>query len=133
MKYILRNLLLNMAALLIVAHFLPGLVIEEGFKGIIIGSAAFMVANVLLNPLMKLVLLPLNLLTLGLFAWLSNVLTLYLLVTFIPTFKLIPFDYPGTSFGVITVPPFSLTTFHVAVLASLMIALIIHFTHWLTE
>ncbi len=131
MKFILRNLVLNMAALMITAHFVPGLIIEGGIKGLTIGSIAFMVANLLLTPFLKVVLLPLNILTLGLFAWLSNVLTLYLLVSFVPTFKLIPYTFEGSAIGVVSIPPYQMSAFHVAIASSFVIGLIIHLTHWL--
>lgn len=133
MKALLRNFLINLGALWATTQFLPALEITGGLKGLVIGSAGFMLANILLVPLMKILLLPLNLLTLGLFAWLSNVLALYFMVAMIPTFKILPFTFPGASLNGFIVPQMDLAQFEVAMVASFMIGAIIHVVHWLIK
>lgn len=96
-------------------------------------SLAFMLANILLIPFVKILLLPLNLLTLGVFAWLSNVLVLYLLASVVPNFKLLPYHFPGFVSGGFSVPALDLSVFHVAIVASFIIGFIVHFIHWLVK
>lgn len=133
MKRLLRSFLANLAAIWLTAQLIPSLVVTGGIKGWIIAVLAFMAANLLLNPLIKVLLLPLNLLTLGIFAWLSNVLVLYLLVNIVPNIKLLPYVFAGASLDGFVIPAISLTTFQVAILVSFVIGLIIHFTHWLLK
>lgn len=101
--------------------------------GYVLGALVFMVANFLLNPLMKVLLLPLNLLTMGVFAWLGNVLVLYFLTTVVPNFKLLPYQYAGLSFEGFIIPEISLSVFQVAILVSFLIGFIIHFVNWLLK
>jgi len=91
-----------------------------------------MLINFLLVPLLKILFLPLNLLTLGLFAWLINVLALYALTT-ISDFTLIPYDFPGAVWAGFSIPPLELTTFYVAIIASFLIGIITHFLQWLAH
>lgn len=133
MKGIFRNFLITFTALLATSYILPGLVLSGGLRGLFIGAIAFMVSNLLLIPFIKILLLPLNLLTLGLFAWLSNVLSLYLLVNFVPFIKLLPYDFSGTTINGFIIPAMSLSTFQVAIIASLIIGVITHFFHWLSK
>lgn len=112
---------------------LPGLVITGGLRGIIISTIALMVINFLLVPLIKILLLPLNLLTLGIFAWLTNVLALYFLVTIIPAIKIMPYVYEGASYSGFILPAMTLNTLQVTVIASLLIGLITHFLYWLMK
>jgi len=92
-----------------------------------------MLINFILVPLLKILFLPLNLLTLGLFSWLINVLALYALTTIVSDFVLLPYNFAGAAiFGVI-IPPMELTSFLVAVVASLMISIITHFLQWLAH
>lgn len=92
-----------------------------------------MAVNILLVPLIKVLLLPLNLLTLGIFAWLSNVLALYVLVTIIPYMKLAPYYFPGAAIDGFIIPPITLTTFYAAIVVSFLIGSIIHFTNWIIK
>jgi len=79
--------------------YLPGLTYTGGIKSLIIGAVVFMLINFIMVPLLKLLFLPLNLLTLGLFAWLINVLALYALTTIVSDFMLKPFHFDGVNLG----------------------------------
>lgn len=133
MKKILRYYLINLGALWVTTQILPALSITQGLRGLLIAGFAFMLTNILLVPLLKIILLPLNLLTLGIFAWLSNVLALYFLVSMVPSFKIEPYYFPGIDLSGFSISAFDLTTFHVAIVASLLISLIVHFVQWLTK
>ncbi len=133
MKRILRTYLINLGALWATSQIIPSLQIIGGLRGLLIAALAFMIANLLLVPLLKILLLPLNLLTLGIFAWLSNVLALYFLVTAIPSFKVLPYQFAGISSGSFIVQPMDLNVFQVVVLASFLIGFMIHFLNWLIK
>ena len=74
MKTLLRYFLINLVSLYATTRYLPGLTYTGGLKSLAMGALAFMLINFILVPLLKILFLPLNLLTLGLFAWLINVL-----------------------------------------------------------
>lgn len=127
----LKNYIINLGAIWFVASVLPALYISDGTLGLLKVAFVFMMINILLVPLIKILLLPLNLLTFGLFAWLANVLALYAMVVIIPTFKIMPFTYEGFQSGGFVIPMMILSTFQVAILASFLISLSVHFMHWL--
>lgn len=133
MKTLLRYFLINLVSLYITTRYLPGLTYNGGIKSLLLGAAAFMLINFILVPLLKILFLPLNLLTIGLFSWLINVIALYALTTIVSDFSLMPYNFPGTSISGITIPAMELTTFWVAVVASFMIGTITHFLQWLAH
>lgn len=133
MKSIIRNYLINLGALWATTQILPAISVVGGPKGLLIGAMAFMVANILLVPLLKILLLPLNLLTLGLFAWLSNVLALYFLVNVVPYFKVATYNFTGILWQGFSVPAVELSVFQVVIIASFLLGFIIHFTNWLIK
>lgn len=133
MKTLLRYFLINVVALWGTSQIIQGVVFLEGTLTLLMAGLAFTVINFLLIPLLKILLLPLNLLTLGMFSWLTNVLALYALTKIIQDFRLMPYYFPGWQANGFTVPSFDLTTFWVAVLASFMIGIITHFLHWLSH
>lgn len=133
MKTLIRNLIINSSALWITSQIIPGLVISGGVRGLLTGAVALMVINLLLVPLIRIFLLPLNLLTLGVFAWLSNVLAIYFLVTVIPSIQVNSYFFPGYNAGGLSLSGAFLSPFWVTVVASFIIGLITHFVHWLEK
>lgn len=133
MKTLLRYFLINLVSLYTATRLFPGLTYTGGFKSLIIGAFVFMLINWILVPLLKILFLPLNLLTVGLFAWLINVLALYALTTIVSDFELLPFSFNGFYTSGFTIPPMELSSFWVAVLASLIIGVITHFLQWLVS
>lgn len=133
MKTLLRNYLINFGALLATTKLLPGLSYDGGFKSLALGALIFMAINWLIVPLLKIMFLPLNLLTLGIFGWAVNVVALYFLTAVYPAFKILPYDFPGANIGIISLPAASLNLLQVAIIASLMIGLISHFLQWLSK
>ena len=133
MKTLLRYILINLTSLYATTQFVPGLVYSGGFKTLLIGALAFGAINIILVPLLKILLLPLNLFTLGFFAWITNVLALYALTTVVSGFRLVPYHFPGTSLNGFMIPAMDLTTFWVAVVASLSIGIITHVLQWLVH
>ena len=133
MKTILRHFLINLVALFLTTRFIPGLTYSGGIKSLLIGALVFMVINIILVPFLKILLLPLNLLTLGLFAWVANVLALYALTSIVSDFQLVSYFFPGYYAGGFQIPAMDLSPFWVAVLASLVIGMITHFLQWLSH
>ncbi len=133
MKSIIRHFLINLGALWITTQILPAISLTGGVRGLLIGGLAFMVANILLIPVLRILLLPLNLLTLGLFSWLSNVLALYFLVNVVPYFKVGIYHFSGIYWEGFSLPSMDLTVFQVVIVASFMLGFIINFANWLTK
>jgi|SRR3989344_3524580 len=133
MKTLLRYFLINLVALWITTIIIPGLSYSGGIKSLLLGGFVFMLINLILVPLLKILLLPLNLLTLGFFAWLTNVLALYALTTIASDFRLISYTFAGFNYNGLTIPEYQLSPFLVAVAASFTIGAITNFLQWLTH
>lgn len=133
MKTLLRYFLINLTSLYFATRIIPGLTYTGGFKSLAIGAVVFMLINWILVPLLKILFLPLNLLTVGLFAWLINVLALYALTTIVSDFQLLPYTFPGFYSSGFNIPAMELSPFWVAVGASFIIGVITHFLQWLAH
>lgn len=77
MKGIILRWAANTAAILIAAHIIRGLEVS-GIKGAILAAAILGIFNALVRPVLLLLTLPLNILTLGLFTLIINGFLLYL-------------------------------------------------------
>lgn len=124
MKKFLKAVLINAACLALLAEIFPGFQISERLKGLIIASLALTLANLILRPIIKTVLLPINLLTLGALNWLVNVINLALLTFFIPQMMIKSFPFKGINFEGIIIQPFKVSYLLSLVFASLLLTLI---------
>jgi putative membrane protein len=81
------KLLLNALAFYVTAYLVPGFTIT-GWQSLIIISIVWGILNIILKPILVLLTLPINLMTLGLFTFVINALILMLMGQIIPDFKL---------------------------------------------
>jgi len=125
--------LINLGSLWAVSSILPGLEYNGGVKTLFLGAAVFMIINWLVIPLLKVMFLPLNLLTMGIFGWALNVLGLYFLTVIVPEFKLLPFTYAGANISGVIIPSVDLNLLQVAIAASFLIGFMSHFCQWLVK
>ena len=89
MKIVVRWLLLA-AALLLVAHLYPGVVVES-FGSAMIAALVLGLLNTLLRPVLVLLTLPVTLLTLGLFLFVINALMFYFAASLLNGFRVTGF------------------------------------------
>ncbi|OGD56126.1 hypothetical protein A3E73_00385, partial [Candidatus Beckwithbacteria bacterium RIFCSPHIGHO2_12_FULL_47_17] len=87
-------------------------------------GVTFTLLNYLAKPLIKLILLPLNLLTLGLLSWLSGVLVLVIAVRLLPTLQVVPALIPAWQQSGFSVPALSLNLWLSFILTSLSLSLV---------
>ncbi len=86
MLFLLR-LIINMVAILIIAHLLPSLIRVEGWMAALAAAFLLGVVNALLRPLLILLTFPLTILTLGLFLLVINGIMLWLVAALVPGFE----------------------------------------------
>lgn len=123
MRKIIVSVLSTTASFYVAGYFLTGFNIDNTWSAYLIASLVFVIFNFFLSPIIKLLLLPINLLTLGLFRWLSNVLVLYLFDLLYDGINIMAFTYPGYSSSMISIPSGDLNLFWVLVLSSLLMSL----------
>lgn len=133
MKKLLRSVLINAFSLWLTGLVIEGFSYSGGWQTLALAAAVFGVINLLLRPLVKLFLLPINLLTLGLLGWIVNVSMLYLLTLMVPKIKISAFEFDGYNFRDFIIPALAISKFYCAVLASFLISTVSGFLHWLAK
>lgn len=133
MKRYLRLFLINLAGLWLTTRFLAGVSFSGGFQTLALATLALTFINLLVKPLLKVLLLPINLITLGAFRWLINVLSLYLVTIFVPQFKIEAFTLTGFNYNGFIIPTINLSVFWAFVATSLMISLTTTLLLWLVK
>lgn len=133
LRKLIRTFVFNLAALWLVTQIFEGASFTGGYQTLLIASLALTLVNLLVKPLINLLLLPINLLTLGAFRWVVNVVALYLVTLLVPQFKISAFLFPGFSNQGFIIPPIYLGTIWVYLLTSFSLSIIISFLFWMTK
>ena len=111
MKLIIR-LAINVFAFFVVEYLGPGFILKDIWTAIV-AAVAIGIVNTFIKPILQLIALPISILTLGIGAFLINVLLLW-----------------GTSK---LVPGFIIANFYTAIIASVVLSLVTWFLHKLAR
>ena len=133
MKTLLRHFLINIVALWIVAQLFSGMTFARNYETLAVTAAVLGLVHLLVKPILNIFLLPLNLLTLGMFRWLVNVASLYLVTLLVSGFSVYAFNFSGFSYSGFYLPAFAVTGFMALVLTSFVLSLISSFFYWLAK
>ncbi len=131
MKAILKNILLYAFALYLTQIIFEGLVLHGGFNTLFIGGILLAIGYKVLKPVLSIISLPFNLISLGLFSVLIIAFILFLITLIYPPIEIRPFTFSGYSFWGIEVHRFYVTTLLSYVLISVTIYLITKVINWL--
>jgi len=88
MKRMIISLLITAASLFLVANFLPGNIYLDSFVTALYAAAALAVVNAFIKPIVKLLTMPINFITLGLFSLVVNALMLLIVDYFVDGFEI---------------------------------------------
>ena len=90
LMYLLLRLIINAAALLLVAYLVPGFEVGGIYAALIV-AVILGVLNAIVRPLLIVLTLPINIITLGLFTFIINALILWFVSTFVKGFDITGF------------------------------------------
>lgn len=133
MKRILRHYTLDTFSLWVLSNIASGIIFERGTQTLLISGVALTGVFFLAKPVINILLLPLNLVTFGLFRWVSSAVVLYLVTLIIKDFKIIHFSFAGFSSKWIDIPEIYLKGFLAYIAFSFILSLITSFLYWLMK
>lgn len=123
MRQIIVKVLSSALALAAAAYLIQGFTVTPTWQSYLLGSILYLLTSSLIGPLIKLLLLPLNLLTLGLFRWVASVIVLYLFDLLYTGVNIHAYDFGGFRSSLLALPPGHVTLFWTLVLSSLVMSL----------
>lgn len=133
MKSLFRNVVFNGISLFILTLILPGVKISGGYTTYIAGGLFLAVMFKVLKPILNLISLPLNLVTLGMFSFVINVFIFYLATVFVPEISISAFTFNGTSFGGFVIPRMSFNIIFAYAVSAFIHVFIVSALHWLIK
>lgn len=133
MKSAVRNIVFYSVSLFLTSQIIIGLKISGGLTTYVIGGIVLSVLFIIIKPILSLITLPLNIITLGLFSFLINAIILYLLTIFVNSISIKAFTFPGLSFAGFIIPKLFVNNFFAFIVASAVLSFIVGILKWLIK
>lgn len=134
LRLVLRTVAINMLSIYLAAQILAGIMTYVGgYQTLLMAALAISVVNLFVRPIINLLLLPLHLVTLGVFRWLANVVTLYLVTWIVPNLQIHAFVFPGVDLRYLIVPEMHFSAFGAFVVATFVLTITFHLIYWLLQ
>lgn len=133
MKSIFRLYLIETFSLYLISSTISGITLENGLVTLLLAGLGLTAASSIAKPLINLLLLPLNLMTFGLFRFISSAIAIYLVTLVVPGFKFNGFYFAGFTSDWFDLPQISFTGILAFIAFSLVFSLLTTFLHWLVK
>lgn len=134
LRILLRSIAINLACVYVTIQILSGVVTYiGGVQTLLLASVAIAGVNLIVKPLINLLLLPIHLVTLGVFRWVANLATLYIVTWLIPNLQIHAFTFPGLNLKYLIIPSIHFTAFGAFLITTLVLTLTFHFIYWLLQ
>lgn len=131
MKSLLRAVSVNLLVIYLVDLLYPGFNIGHGLKTLVTAAVVWYLLNKFVKPIIKLLLLPINLITLNLFSWVIGLMTLFLLQYLVGHIEVSPYQFPGISSAGFVVPSFYVNLLFSYIITSMLLNGTHAFIKWL--
>ncbi len=133
MKSLLRNTLINALSLYFLTLIFEGVRVTGGISGFLLGGLVLSVMFKILKPVLSIVSLPLNIITLGTFSFLINIFIFYLATQVIGSISIRGFIYPGISIAGFVIPKITFNTFFAYAAAAIVQSIFVTVISWLRK
>ena len=133
MKKILLQLIVIGVTLALVDYVIPGVTLSNSLDGLVLVTLVFAAINTFVKPLLKILSLPIEVATLGLFTVVINTILLLVVDYVLVPLTITSFWFPGFSYGPIIVAPMRVPALLTAIVASALISTISSGLIWLTK
>lgn len=131
MRTILKHFLIDTVCLYIISQAVSGMVFAEGLYTLALAGFVLMLATMIVRPIINILLLPINLITFGLFKWVTFAITLYLVTLVVPGFHIGQFVFNGFSSYWFSIPVVTLSGILAFIAFSFTISIISSILNWI--
>lgn len=130
-RHAIKHFLINSVALYLISLIVSGMYFSNGTTTILLTGTALTIASLIIKPVINIMLLPINLVTFGLFRWVGYAVVLYIVTLIVPGFKLVGFAFNGFSSYWFNIPSISLQGILAFIAFSFIISIVSSILDWL--
>ena len=128
-----KYFLINSVTIYLISLAVTGMTFENGITTVALTGIALTVASLIIKPIINVLLLPINLITFGLFRWVGYAITFYVVSLVVPGFKIVNFVFSGYSSYWISLPPVTLNGIVAFIVLSFIISITSSILDWLLK
>lgn len=131
MKSLFRHYIITLFVLSIVDYGITGISISGGIKTYLIASFFLMLLNMFIKPIIKIVLLPISVVTLGMTGIFINSFLLFILDHFMSEITVTAWKFNGLGLAGYSIPPIEFGIIPTYIICAISISFLISFLRWL--
>jgi putative membrane protein len=131
MRGIIKHFIIDTISLYLISQVVSGITFADGMYTLLLAGFVLMLATLIIRPIINILLLPINLITFGLFKWVTYAITLYLVTLVVPGFQLAEFIFKGFSSYWFSIPAVSLYGILAFIAFSFVISTISSVLYWI--
>jgi putative membrane protein len=131
MRTIIKHFLIDTIALYLISLAVSGIIFVEGFYTVALAGFVLMLATKVVKPIINVLLLPINLITFGLFKWVTYAITLYIVTLVVPGFEIGQFVFSGFTSYWFSIPAITLSGILAFIAFSFSISIISSIFNWI--
>lgn len=132
-KKLVRHYIIDTLSLYLVSLVATGLIFEDGTKTLLLAGLGLTLATIFARPVINLLLLPLNLVTFGLFRWVSSAIALYLVELVVPGFNIAGFRFAGFTNVWIEIPGMDFSGWLQYIAFAFILSVITSIIYWVVK
>ena len=133
MKYVLRCFLFHAFSLWLTTQILPGISVNGGWQGILISACILSILMLFVKPLLKILFIPINIMTFGLLSWTVNVMVIYFLTFLAPGVQISSWIFSGFSNNGFVIPSFPVSYMLSLVIVTIVLTTFTNILHNVSE
>ncbi len=131
MKYLFRKYCLVTLSLVITGLLIPALTFGPQKYDLFYDAFILFLLFLIAKPIVNILMLPINILTLNLSRWLINILLIYLWKFIVPEVKIGSWNFEGLNLGSINLSQINFNGWQTTVLVAVFLTLLMQFITWL--
>lgn len=133
MKYFIKTWMFYMVSIWIIRELIPAFVVRGGWMSILTAGGILAILMLFVKPIIKILFIPINFLTLGVISWFVNVIVIYILTIVAPNVAIVPWQYPGLMWQGFIIPKTTVAYVPTLILVTLTITLVTRFLEHITD
>ncbi len=132
-KHYFRIVIIASIAVYLALTLVPTAHLGPDIKNILILVGGIILVNLIIHPIFSIVLLPINILTLGSLSFILNVILIYAFTKFLPGFSISAYNFPGANIQGFIIPPFPMNRLETIAAFGIIITFIQKLLHFIFE
>ena len=133
MRAFIKHIVFYALALYLTTQIISGLDIVQGFDTLLVAALLLALFHAVLQPVFNIFLLPLNVLTFGLFSSVTTLVSVFLLVVVFHKVEVHPFKFQGVELFGLAIKPFFAGIILSYIIISVIIFAIVKFLKWVCK